>query len=35
VEPGRQLRWLTVPGLSLQREFADAARLFVDGAAAR
>lgn len=29
------LRWLTVPGLSLQREFADAARLFVDGAAAR
>lgn len=29
------LRWLTVPGLSLRREFSDAARLFIDGAGAR
>ena len=29
------LRWLTVPGLSLRREFADATRLFIGGAEAR
>lgn len=29
------LRWLTVPGLSLRREFSDAARLFIGGAGAR
>ena len=29
------LRWLTVPGLSLRREFSDAARLFITGAGTR
>ncbi len=29
------LRWLTVPGLSLRREFADATRLFLNGAGVR
>ncbi|MCA3933940.1 MAG: TetR/AcrR family transcriptional regulator, partial [Burkholderia sp.] len=29
------LRWLTVPGLSLKREFQSVAKLFIEGAEAK